>query len=309
MLLLSLIGATLPMLVYLFFLWKFDKNEPEPIKFVLFHFLYGASFAIIIGIIGSKMFSFPLDFIFGKETTSLLKVIIIAPIVEELAKALLLLKTIKNKNVDNLTDGLIYGAAIGLGFGMTENFLYFIFFSNSLATFLPIFIIRSGFSAVMHSLSTATIGGLMSLTKYSSRSKFIKTTIAGLIFAIFIHFIWNLSVSFSNTFLFGIVLMLFVILLFIVIYYLSIQFENKIIKKELANEIPQNLLILLTSVFKHKKGWFLKPYQNKFIKTATLLAFRKHQVEISDKNGELYIHEIEQLRLEISELIELNNKA
>ena len=309
MLLLSLIGATIPMLIYLFFLWKLDKNEPEPIKFVLYHFFYGASFAIIIGIIGSKIFSFPLDFLFSEETNSLLKVIIIAPIVEELAKALLLFKTIKNKNIDNLTDGLIYGAAIGLGFGMTENFLYFIFYSDSLATFLPIFIIRSGFSAVMHSLSTATIGGLMSLTKYSSNSRFILTSIAGFLFAVFVHFIWNLSVSFSETFLFGIIFILVVILLFIVVYYLSIQFENKIIKKELVNEIPQNLLAILTSTFKHKNGWFVKSLKNKFIKKAILLAFRKHQVEISDKNGELYTQEIEQLRLEISELIELNNKT
>ena len=307
MVLLSLIGAALPMLVYLFFLWKLDKNEPEPIKFVLYHFFYGASFAIVLGIIGSKIFSFPLNFLFSEETNSLLKVIIIAPIVEELAKALLLFKTIKNKNIDNLTDGLIYGAAIGLGFGMTENFLYLILYSDSLATFLPIFIVRSGFSAVMHSLSTATIGGLMSLTKYSSNSKFISTTIAGLLVAIFIHFIWNLSVSFSETFLFGIIFILVVILLFIVVYYLSIQFESKIIKQELANEIPANLLAFLASVFKHKDGWFLKSHQNQFIKKTTLLAFRKHQVEICAKNRELYTQEIEQLRLEISKLIELNN--
>ena len=69
------------------------------------------------------------------------------------------------------------------------------------------------------------------------------------------------------------------------------------------------MLATLTSTFKHKNGWFVKSLQNKFIKKATLLAFRKHQVEISDKNEELYIQEIEQLRLEISELIELNNKT
>ncbi len=309
MLLISFLGAIFPMSIYLFFLWKLDKNEPEPIKFVILHFLYGASFAIILGIIGGKLFSFPLNYFFSEETNALIKVIIIAPIIEELAKALLLFKTIQNKNIDNLTDGLIYGAAIGLGFGMTENFLYFIFYSNSLATFLPIFILRSGFSAVMHSLSTATVGGLMSLTKYSSVKKHITVTFIGLLTAMFIHFIWNYSVSFSETFLFGIIFIVLILLIFFIIYYFSIQFENRIIKKELKNEIPQNLLTAISSVLKHKNNWFIKTHKNLFIKKATLLAFRKHQVEICNKNKELYNHEIEQLRLEISELIELNNRA
>jgi protease PrsW len=303
----SIIGAIFPMLMYLYFLWKFDKNEPEPIKFVLYHFFFGATAAIIIGVIGSKIASFPLVYLFNTETNNLLKVIIIAPIIEELAKASLLFKTIKNKNIDNLTDGLIYGGAIGLGFGMTENFLYFILYSDSFATFLPLFLIRSGFSAVMHSLSTATVGGLMSLTKYSSTNKSVIATISGLLIAIFIHFIWNLSVSFSETYLAGILFMVLIILFFILTYYFSLKFEIKLISKELATEIPEELLMYLTSVFKFKKGWFLRAYQNRFITKTTLLAFRKHQVDISEKNIELYAEEIEQLRTEISEMIKLNN--
>ncbi len=309
MFLLSLVSAALPMLMYLFFLWKFDKNEPEPIKLVFYHFLYGATFAIIFGVIGSKIISSPLDAILSNEALSLFQVIIIAPFVEEIAKSLLLFKTIKNKDVDNLTDGLIYGGAIGLGFGMTENFFYFILYGNSLETLLPIFIIRSGFSAVMHSLATATVGGLMGLTKYSSIKKHRVTTFAGLFIAMFIHFIWNLSVSFPETFLVGIGFMLVIILLFITVYYLSIKFENKIIKRELLNEIPNNLLFALTSRNRTKNNWFLKSYKKLFIKKSILLAFRKHQVEISGNNKELYIEEIEQLRFEISELIELNNKS
>jgi len=307
MLLPSLVGAIVPMLIYLFLLWKFDKNEPEPIKFIIFHFLYGATIAIVLGIIGSKIFSFPLIYIFSEETNNLLKVIIIAPIIEEIAKASLLFKTIKNKNTNNFTDGLIYGGAIGLGFGMIENFLYFLLFSDSMETFIPLFLIRSCFSGVMHSLATATVGGLMSLAKYSSKSKFITLTSLGLLIAMSIHFIWNLSVSFTQTSIWGILFMVLIILFFALTYYQSIQFENKTIRKELVNEIPENLLLHLTSEYKFKNDWFIKSKKNTFIKKSILLAFRKHQVEISVKNRELYMKEIEQLRLEISELIEINN--
>ncbi|MDA3860845.1 MAG: PrsW family intramembrane metalloprotease [Melioribacteraceae bacterium] len=309
MLILSIFGTIVPIAIYLFFLWKFDKNEPEPIKFVLYHFLYGATAAIVLGIIGSKIFSFPLTLIFSEEANTILKIILVAPIIEEIAKASLLFKTINNKRIDNLTDGLIYGGAIGLGFGITENFLYFILFGNSLETFIPLFIIRSSFSAVMHSLSTATVGGLMSLTKYSSQNKYTISTVVGLLVAMLIHFAWNLRVGFYQTFYFVILFMLFVILLFILTYYLSIRFENKIIQKELLNEIPNVFIPYLTSVLKYRKGWFLLHYQNTFIRKTTLLAFRKHQVEISGKNKELYINEIQVLRKDISELIELNSNS
>lgn len=307
MLILSIIGAILPMLIYLYFLWKFDKNEPEPFKFVFFHFIFGATVAIVLGIIGSKMLSFSLNSFFSDETNNLIKIILIAPFVEEIAKASFLFKTINNKNIDNLTDGLIYGGAIGLGFGMTENFFYFLLYGDSLANFIPLFIIRSSFSAVMHCLSTALVGGIMSLTKYSSQIKFRISTIFALLMAMFIHFVWNLSVIFSNTFFVGIIFMIGVSLLFILTYYFSIKYENKVILKELVDEIPESVLNPLTSIIKFKKGWFAEPLQNSFIKKTTLLAFRKHQVEISTNNNELYTKEIEQLRIDISELININN--
>ncbi len=307
MILISIIAAISPMLIYLFFLWKFDKNEPEPIKFVLNHFFYGATVAIFLGIVGSKVFSFPLDFLFSEKTTTLLKVIMIAPIVEELAKASILFKTISNKNIDNLTDGLIYGGAIGLGFGMTENFLYFIAFSNSLETLIPIIIMRTLFSAVMHTISTATVGGIMSLAKYSSDNKFALSTISGLLIAMFIHFTWNFSVSYSSTYIVGVIFMLIIIITFLVTLFFSLKYEIKIVKKELVNELPSYLLLQLATSKRFNKDCFLNPYKNEFIKLTTKLAFRKHEVEISEGNNELYKEEIKSLRNQISLLVEKYN--
>jgi RsiW-degrading membrane proteinase PrsW (M82 family) len=309
MFLYSIIASIIPMLIYLYFLRKFDKNEPEPIKLVLYHFFYGASIAIIIGIIGSKIISLPLNFISNQETISILKVILIAPFVEEISKATLLFKTINKNYVDNLTDGLVYGGAIGLGFGATENFLYFFIFGESLSLLLPLIIMRTAFSAVMHALATATVGGIMSLAKYSSPFKQTIATIFGLLLAIFIHFIWNLSVSFSQTVIMGVLFILFIIIIFIFTYYFSLKFENKIIRKELENEIPNQFIEIITSTNKSRKKWFLETYQKSFTQKAILLAFRKHEVDISSRNRELYIKEIDQLRLEISELINLFNNS
>jgi len=52
--------------------------------------------------------------------------VLVAPLVEETTKGIYLFKTAKGFEIDNITDGLVYGGAIGLGFGMTENFFYFL---------------------------------------------------------------------------------------------------------------------------------------------------------------------------------------
>ena len=133
----SVTAAVIPMLIYLLLLWKFDKYEPEPIKFVLFHFLWGATVAVVIGFTWSKLVSIPLKILIENSgDVNIFQIIFVAPIVEEMSKGLLLFKTMKDKRFNNLTDGLVYGGAIGLGFGMTENFLYFITFGNSITSLL-----------------------------------------------------------------------------------------------------------------------------------------------------------------------------
>ncbi len=83
--------------------------------------------------------------------------------------------------------------------------------------------------------------------------------------------------------------------------------RNTLQLQELVNEIPPNLLSYLTSARRFKKGWFLNPFQNKFIELSIKLAFRKHEVEISDGNNEIYKEEIESLREQVSDLIEKQN--
>ena len=69
-------------------------------------------------------------------TTLIAAVLMIAPIVEEIAKALFLLYIISKKDFDNITDGLVYGAAIGLGFGMSENIFYFVTYGTTVENWI-----------------------------------------------------------------------------------------------------------------------------------------------------------------------------
>lgn len=305
----SLFAAIIPMTFYLIFLWKFDKYEPEPLKLILLHFLWGASAAIVLGIIGSKLISIPLQLVIPvPNKVSLLQIILVAPLIEELSKGALLFRTKNDRRFDNLTDGLVYGGAIGLGFGMTENFLYFVTFGDSLQNLLWLVVIRSGFSAVMHAMATAAFGALLSVSKYSEERNKKLLVVAGLLIAMSIHFIWNFSVSFSNTFLFGIFFIVVIVGIFITVFIFALKIEKKIIKDKLSNEIPERYIPILTSTVRSRKGWFAEKYRKEFISASIKLAFRKHELEISTEKKELYNIDIKELRYRVDELLQLNNK-
>lgn len=314
--LLSAIAAIIPMSVYLLLIWKFDRYDREPFKFVFINYIWGALGAIILALIISSVITGIASF-FVKDLTILEKfgAIVAAPIVEEVTKGIFLLITISSKKFDNITDGIVYGGAIGLGFGMTENFLYFVTTSSSIVNWIALVIIRSLFSAVMHCVSTATLGAFLGSAKFKSTNKKIFYAITGLFIAMSIHAIWNSAVSFENTAYLGFLFMLGSIMIFIFVYSLSIKREKKIILTELKEEsenglIPESHLWILSSASRDRKGWLDEKIRKTYIKAATSLAFRKVQQRNSNGASKLYYQmDIDNYRTFIGKLLTDMNKV
>ncbi|MDD1679131.1 MAG: PrsW family intramembrane metalloprotease [Methanomicrobiales archaeon] len=118
--------------VTLFFLWwvrRIEVNHREPWRVVLIGFLLGA---VVTVIGGAYLESFLLLALQGLARAYLnidvgligvLGAIFIAPVAEELMKALGIIGM--RSHIDEVEDGIVYGAAVGLGFAATENVLYF----------------------------------------------------------------------------------------------------------------------------------------------------------------------------------------
>jgi len=281
----SALAAIIPMLSYLLIIWWADRYDREPFWLVLKNYLWGALGAVTFAIVWSVLIS-ALVSVFVKDEIHLgnIETILVAPFVEEITKGAFLFLTIRNKKFDNITDGIVYGGAIGLGFGMTENFLYFITYGDTLANWMLIVIIRTLFSAVMHCVSTATFGAFLAYSRFKKASLKIFYVLTGLIIAIFIHLAWNLSVSFEQTTLLGFLFMIFTIAIFISVFAISISGERKIIFIELLDEaqtglIPMEHLHILNSPKRNRFGWVDESIRKLYIKAATTLAFRKMQLK------------------------------
>lgn len=307
---LSGLAAIIPMSFYLYIIWKMDKYDREPAKLVLANYLWGALGAIILAIIGSIILtSFIQIFIRDEFGIDILGAVIIAPFVEEITKGIFLLITISSRKFDNLTDGIVYGGAIGLGFGMTENFLYFISNTGNFSDWISLVIVRTLFSGVMHLVATATLGAFLGMSKFMNKPVRIIIGIFGLSLAMLIHSLWNLFVSFESTLLLGFTFMIASVIIFFSVFKLSLKNERKLIFNELFEEseagiIPKYHLNLLSSSARDKSGWIDERIRIPYIKYATALAFRKRQMRLSKGASKIFFQaEVDNYKNQIVNLL------
>jgi RsiW-degrading membrane proteinase PrsW (M82 family) len=307
----SVFAAIIPMLIYLFLIWRFDRYDREPVGLVLINYFWGAFGAILLTLVlGSIIHFFISSLEITRSTVDYFGTVITAPIIEEITKGFFLLIMIKNRNFDNITDGVVYGGAIGLGFGMTENLMYFIANSSSTGTWLFVVIIRTLFSAVMHCVATGTLGVFLANAKYKNVIPKIIFGLSGLVIAMLIHATWNSFVSLESTAWVGIIFMMFAISAFILIFSLSVIGEKKIIYSQLFEEsqaglIPLDHLHVLNSSQRNKPGWVDEGIRKLYIASAITLAFKKVQHKNSLGVNKNYLEaQINSLRTSIAALLE-----
>ncbi len=306
----SAFAALIPMTIYLLVIWKFDRYDREPFGLVLKNYLWGAVGAVILSVIFSSLFSgFFSNYISDSGVQRQIDAVVVAPFIEEITKGMFLLFTISDKRFDNITDGIVYGGAIGLGFGMTENFLYFISFSSSAEQWISVVLIRTLFSAVMHCISTAVLGAFLSFAKLKIGLSRYMFPASGLFAAIFIHVVWNLSMSYHNTAILGILFLGFSFLVFLAVFSLSVSGEKKIISSQLFDEVSNGLIPLehitiLNSSRRNRSGWIDEKIRKSYIKAAITLAFRKMQLRNAEGSKKIfYENDVELYRSYIKDLL------
>jgi Predicted membrane protein len=309
----SIVAAIVPMFLYLLVIWWLDRNDREPFWILLLNFFWGATGAIIIGIVGSIIFQIPLstfiqDYLVGDASDiDLSGAVITAPLVEEFAKGIFLVAMSMTRRFDGTVDGVVYGGAIGLGFGMTENFLYFVSYASVPETWLFVVVIRTLFSAVMHCMAQATFGACVGFAKFKPAVFKIILIPVGFLIAVFLHFAWNLTVSFEETSLLGIAFLIMYFFAIFAVFQISLYLESRTIIRELQDEasignLPLEHLNYIPYMFRRFRGGWCPAGVNQklYVKTAIALALRKNQYKhTSGSSRNYYKNEIDNCRYKI----------
>lgn len=250
--------------VYLLFVRAVDLYEREPLRYVLPVFVWGFTVAVVVALVFNTLFAATVNALAGMEAADFLTAVVSAPVVEESAKGLALLLTFGvaylmvqrgAMEFSGVMDGIVYGSAVGFGFAIAEDLLYF-------AQFGPeTFVVRRVFGGFAHAAFTSLIGIGIGLVPWA-RSTFLKVLLPllGLSAAIVLHAIFNLTAYFFGALVYG--LLFLVVVGYVVLILVWLGVERRTIQTELREEVElgtinQRDYELLPTVF-GRTGYYLR---------------------------------------------------
>jgi protease PrsW len=238
-LVIGLICATLPVPIYVMLLLWIDRYESEPLWMLATAFFWGALVAVFIALI----FNTSIEIMAAVATHSQqigenVGAVISAPIVEESAKAFILLVLFlwKNDEFDGIVDGIVYAGMVGLGFAMTENILYYgKALQHGTEALKFVFILRGMAAPFSHPLFTSMTGIGLGWSRQSNNG-FIKVVapVLGFMLAVLMHATWNGSATYGGEYVFfavyfGIMVPAFIITLMVIFF--SLRREGRIVRQ------------------------------------------------------------------------------
>jgi len=244
----ALAAAIIPTVIYVIVLVLLDRHEREPWYLMALVFIWGAAPAVMVSLMGEIVLSTEAkDFLPSPGHAKLFNVAVIAPVVEELAKAaaLLIVYWFARKEFDGVMDGLLYGSLAGFGFAMTENVLYFkMAFAADVGEGIHLTFVRSVVFGMNHALFTSMFGLGLGIARYG-RNVLTRglAPLLGLLGAMALHMFHNYSVS-TMSVIPGLIVAWAGVGMWLALVYTTLQQEVRWIREELADEVAHGLLTL-----------------------------------------------------------------
>lgn len=321
--LIGFVLATLPVPLYVALVLWIDRYESEPVWTLVTAFTWGAVVAVFIAVFFNTIGSLIVASLVSDAAGEFFGAVISAPIVEESAKAAVLfgLYFWKQDEFDGVIDGIVYASMVGLGFAMTENIQYYgsAALEGGIGGGLFLFILRGMLAPFSHPLFTCMTGiGLGLATQTKNRPVKFLAPALGLLLAMFLHSLWNLSAS-INAALYFIVYFLIMVPIFIAVLisiYFALRREGRIVREHLRHDLEhgrltQTELDVLASVrgrmgasFSALKRGGYRSWRTRreFNRVASELAFHRNRVAQgrAASDGEaveaLYVRQLTELR-------------
>jgi RsiW-degrading membrane proteinase PrsW (M82 family) len=170
-----------PVLIWL------DRVEPEPWSARMHAFLWGAFVATAVSGIVNELVGAG----FGAGAS----LVISAPVIEEIMKAIGIWYAVRRKELDGVMDGVVYAGWTALGFAVVENFLY-LGLAEQEGQLLLVFVLRGLLTPFAHPLFTAWTGIAIGMAVAKGKPLF-PTVVGGLALSILCHAAWNGAASYG----------------------------------------------------------------------------------------------------------------
>ncbi|MGF1574219.1 MAG: PrsW family intramembrane metalloprotease [Sumerlaeia bacterium] len=314
---LSIFFAAFPLSCVALLIWFADVYNRKPFWAAFIALAWGALGATLWSIIGSGIAATILGLFAEPTTVEFISAVVFAPVVEEFFKGIILLGLILiPRGYESATNGLVYGSMIGLGFAITENFLYYLssYFSAGVGAWITTIILRTLFTSFVHVMATGSMGAALGYGASRGHNpwEMVIFGLGGYSIAVVIHGVWNLTATLSEFtspafFFLGILCFFIAFAVILSSAIMSIAYDRKVLKQELEEETTFGVLslgdsIVISDFTKRNSLQYLFPGKLKddYKKTAIRLAVIKRQNKIYPKAKRDL--EIQSLRAHLKEL-------
>lgn len=194
---LAALMAIIPLFVIVpTYLWL-DRFEAEPLRYLMFAFLWGALVAVVgafwLNTLGLHVL---VDAHWADPLST--GAVYLAPLTEETFKGLgiLFIYLFRRREFDGIIDGIVYAGIIGAGFAFSENILYLgkAFTELGSEGLTATFVVRCLMGPFGHPLFTSLIGvGIGIAVSTRNPGTRVLSILVGWVCAMLLHGIWNLS--------------------------------------------------------------------------------------------------------------------
>ena len=241
----ALIGiGVLQTIVYLLFVRAIDLYEREDFRYVIPIFVWGFTVAVVIALVFNTLIGATLSAFVDPNSASFLTAVFVAPPVEETAKGLAVLIAFAvswavSRRHGRLAfygvmDGIVYGSAVGFGFSIAEDVLYYAQTYREVGG--QVFAMRRIFGGFAHAAFTALTGIGIGLIPWV-RGAFLKVLLplVGLVGAMLLHATFNFAATLFGPVAYVIELMVLLVYAVVIVAWLAV--ERRVIRGELHDEV------------------------------------------------------------------------
>jgi RsiW-degrading membrane proteinase PrsW (M82 family) len=184
----AFVAGLVPLAIVLPVVSWLDRVEPEPRASRAHALLWGASVAVVVALVANTVVA-----VAAGEVAA---AVISAPLVEEAMKGLGIVWAVRRREVDSVSDGVVYAAWVALGFAVVEDMSYFAIASVE-GALVPVFILRALLTPFAHPLFTFWTGLAIGRAVRDQRP-IVPSALWGFGLAVVCHMAWNGSLSIAE---------------------------------------------------------------------------------------------------------------
>jgi RsiW-degrading membrane proteinase PrsW (M82 family) len=156
--------AVVPAALWLAEFYRQDRLEPEPKRYVLGVVVLGAVLAAAVGRPLQRDFFQVQEWLYDSPVTGILGSILVVGYLQEFLKYAAVRYTVfRSPEFDERVDGIIYGAAAGLGYATTLN-IWYVFDHGGVA--LGVGAVQIGVTALAHASFSGVVGYFLARAKF-----------------------------------------------------------------------------------------------------------------------------------------------